>query len=1088
MADVTVTFGAEDTGLQRTLNTIQTELNQLRTSALSGEQSVEELKQTLRQVGQLENVEAKIRQMADATNALGTQSTQAANETASLRNAIQSADVPVSELANQILELKNKINQADMSMEEMRNAVSQLSNLERLQQQINRVQGEFQSMSASTEAAKIEMNQMADAAMPLSARINSVQAELVELRAKLQTSDLTMEELEQTMRRVSQLESLERRLNAIGTESVQSAAQVNRLQAELQQTGTVANTAATGGFTSFRDGLNNIGTQIAVLYGTIQGVRGMFNFMVGAIQNAVDLNEAINRSNVIFGDASQAIQSWASTAATAFGQSSAQAISAATQFALFGRQAGLSGNDLIVFSQTLTALASDMASFANTSPQDAITALGAALRGEQEPIRRYGVLLDDATLKNRALADGIRDTTTGALTPGQRVLAAYSEILQQTGTQQGDFARTNGELANQVRILQAEFTNTSAALGDELLPVANAAIAAARSTVPVIQAIIDSYSEYARITNEAALGIAQVSAQNRAGMDSWGLLGTLVGSVIGPLTDLRTGTTTYIDSANAAAQAARDAANGIQQVGYTSTLTAAELTALQSSTQQTATSMSTAFQGVGGIFSDINANISTGNTSLEQFNLAASGAQTPLQANLNLFGQQVAEIGNINTVLGSTQGMLGNQYLTLGTINNGYEMWRTVTTDINAAEERKAEILELQNQRVAATLADLESTLQTGLNFQGLTFSNISGMATNADNARNDFDAVWTHLDEMNRQNTPAPVVGMAQKSREARQLIEDFGRYIGQDLSQMPFPDIARRLGINTMGMTGQQQIDAIVNHINSRLNNPVNLQINTNFDPSLVRAPLETPINLTINGNFDPLQIRRPLEEPINMNLSGGDFVNHTRNLLSQPINMVFTDGLGFAPMIRQDLSQPINMNLLSGGFETQTRTELAQPLGMNLNSGGFENTVRSELAQPLGMNLTSGGFENTVRSGLSSTPVTMSLSSGGFEQQVQSNLSTDPVTMSLDGSQGVAQIQQDLSGPVTPQFDFNDFDRQWSQVRSTINAEATGGPGGEGGGGGQGGPGGDGGDFDPAGLSDVVTAIEQVRDRLPISVLAP
>ena len=965
--------------------------------------------------------------------------------------------------------------------------------------------------------------------------LNMIQGELTQLRASATSGELSVEELKQTLRQIAQLEGVDTRIrqiasgtNQLGNESNQASAQVNRLQAELRETGAVATTAATGGFTSFRDGLNNIGTQIAILYGTIQGVRGMFNFMVGAIQNAVDLNEAINRSNVIFGDASQAIQSWASTAATAFGQSSSQAISAATQFALFGRQAGLSGNDLINFSQTLTALAADMASFANTTPQDAITALGAALRGESEPIRRYGVLLDDATLRNRAMADGIRDTTTGALTPGQRVLAAYSEILQQTSTQQGDFARTNGELANQTRILQAEVTNLSSELGQVLTPAAQTFVGIARDLLPVVQDLVDEYQQFAQATNEAGLGLNDTNAAAGPATGMLDLLRVTVSSVVGPITDLVTGTSNYRDAAEASAQAARDAANGIHQVGNTSTLTAAELAALETSTQQTATSMSTAFQGVGGIFSDINANIASGNTSLEQFNLTASGASAPLQGNLTLFGQQVAEIGNINTVLGTTEGMLGNQNLTLGTINNGYEMWRAVTTDINAVEERKAEILQAQNDRVAATLANLQRTLQAGLDFQGVNFGNISGMATNAFNARQNMEGIRTVGDEMRAMATPPAVVDMATKTREARQLINDFGRYIGQDLSQMSFPDVARRLGVDAIGPRGEFQIDAIVDHINTRLNQPVDLPINTSFDPSLVRAPLESPINLTINGNFDPLQIRRPLEQPINMNLSGGDFVNHTRNLLSQPIDMVFTDGLGFAPMIRQDLSQPINMNLLSGGFEQQTRqrlqdpvlmdlqssfdqhmrARLGDPVNMSLNSGGFENQLRISLESPITMSLNSGGFENQVRNDLSTTAVTMSLNSGGFEQQVQSNLQSPTAlslsdggfvsqtfanlsgtaTPTLNASSSISQISNQLNGTYSPQLDFADFNSQWSAVSTTINSQATGGPGGEGGGGGQGGPGGDGGDFDPSGLTGVITAINQVRDRLPITVLAP
>jgi hypothetical protein len=142
---------------------------------------------------------------------------------------------------------------------------------------------------------------------------------------------------------------------------------------------------------------------------------------------------------------------------------------AAATFATFGKSAGLAGNELVKFSTDLTTLSADLASFYNTSPEQAINAIGAALRGESEPIRAYGVLLNDATLKQEALNMGIYDGT-GALSAQQKVLAAQQVILKQTGDAQGDFARTSGGLANQQRILTAQIENTKAMLGEALLP------------------------------------------------------------------------------------------------------------------------------------------------------------------------------------------------------------------------------------------------------------------------------------------------------------------------------------------------------------------------------------------------------------------------------------------------------------------------------------------------------------------------------------------------------------------------------------------------------------------------------------------
>jgi hypothetical protein len=113
-------------------------------------------------------------------------------------------------------------------------------------------------------------------------------------------------------------------------------------------------------------------------------------------------------------------------------------------------------------------LGTDLASFNNTPVDQAITALGAALRGESEPMRKFGVLLDDATLKAKAMEMGIYDGS-GALTSQQKTLAAYQVILAQTGDAQGDFARTSGNLRGQQKILEASVEDLKTAFGVGLL-------------------------------------------------------------------------------------------------------------------------------------------------------------------------------------------------------------------------------------------------------------------------------------------------------------------------------------------------------------------------------------------------------------------------------------------------------------------------------------------------------------------------------------------------------------------------------------------------------------------------------------------
>jgi hypothetical protein len=187
------------------------------------------------------------------------------------------------------------------------------------------------------------------------------------------------------------------------------------------------------------------------------------------VQSASDLNESISKSNVIFGSSAQAIQAWAATADQALGLSKTAALEAAGNFAILGQSAGLTGAELATFSTDLTGLAADLASFNNTSVDEAITALAAGLRGESEPLRKFGVLLSANAVEAKAMEMGLA-ATTKELTDQDKVLARNALILEQTTIQQGDFARTADGAANQQRILAAEIENSRAAIGQGLLP------------------------------------------------------------------------------------------------------------------------------------------------------------------------------------------------------------------------------------------------------------------------------------------------------------------------------------------------------------------------------------------------------------------------------------------------------------------------------------------------------------------------------------------------------------------------------------------------------------------------------------------
>lgn len=229
----------------------------------------------------------------------------------------------------------------------------------------------------------------------------------------------------------------------------------------------------------FGDSFRSVSTPLLAGAATV----GLLKFISDTTDAYNELQDTTAAAQVTFGDGMDKIIAQSERGAKTLGMSKQQVIDAANAYGGYGEKAGLAGDDLADFSMKLTQVAGDLASFKGKPVEQAIEAIGAGLRGESEPLRAFGVLLDDATLRARALELGLIKTTKEALTPQQRVLAAQAEILAQTTKAQGDFARTAEFGSNVQKTLKAESADLAATIGEKLQP---ALVAAQKAGIGVI--------------------------------------------------------------------------------------------------------------------------------------------------------------------------------------------------------------------------------------------------------------------------------------------------------------------------------------------------------------------------------------------------------------------------------------------------------------------------------------------------------------------------------------------------------------------------------------------------------------------------
>jgi len=224
-----------------------------------------------------------------------------------------------------------------------------------------------------------------------------------------------------------------------------------------------------------------------------------------ATRNAVNLGEEINKTAVVFrGPGAKSVLDWSKSSATALGVSREQALASAAQFGNMLIPMGFARDKAARMSKSMVQLGGDMASFNNASPEETLQAIQSGLAGETEPLRRFGVFLSDARVKQEAMNLGLYKGK-GNLDAAARAQATYALILKDSKDAQGDFARTSDSLANRQRILKAQYTNITATLGTKLVPILSFLAKNLGLVATVVGTLVGLWAAYTVATKIAAV-------------------------------------------------------------------------------------------------------------------------------------------------------------------------------------------------------------------------------------------------------------------------------------------------------------------------------------------------------------------------------------------------------------------------------------------------------------------------------------------------------------------------------------------------------------------------------------------------------
>lgn len=189
-----------------------------------------------------------------------------------------------------------------------------------------------------------------------------------------------------------------------------------------------------------------------------------------AYDAASNVEQSFGALDSIYGKHAGLLKDLASEAANTVGLSKSQYAELASVLGAQLTNMGRSQKKAAGETEGLISLGSDLAATFGGSVADAVNSVSSALKGETDPIERYGVSIKQSDINARLAAQGL-DELEGKAAKQAQASAVLALITEQTAKSHGAFAREADTAAGQQARLSANVENLKAKLGEKLLPV-----------------------------------------------------------------------------------------------------------------------------------------------------------------------------------------------------------------------------------------------------------------------------------------------------------------------------------------------------------------------------------------------------------------------------------------------------------------------------------------------------------------------------------------------------------------------------------------------------------------------------------------
>lgn len=296
-----------------------------------------------------------------------------------------------------------------------------------------------------------------------------------------------------------------------------------------------------GMFKKLSSGVKKIGATIAAAF----AVKEIVEFSKTCIELGSNLEEVQNVVDVTFGDLAGKIDDFARSAARQFGMSELSAKQYTSTMGAMLKSMGFATDEATEMSIAMAGLAGDMASFYNLETDEAFAKIRSGMSGETEPLKQLGINLSETNLEQYRLAQGI-EVSYRNMSQMDKALLRYNYLLSTTNDAQGDFARTSGSWANQMKILKLQIQSIMADLGQGLINL----------LIPVLKMINAVLEGVAKLASAFKAFTALITGKKA---DTSASVGSGISDTASDYTDAAAAADDYADATESAADATRKA-------------------------------------------------------------------------------------------------------------------------------------------------------------------------------------------------------------------------------------------------------------------------------------------------------------------------------------------------------------------------------------------------------------------------------------------------------------------------------------------------------------------------------------------------